>query len=1111
MSSLANGETEGHGGVFKSVAGASQRPEGVRDRPPIANGPKAPTVDGAQGTKGKRNRRRKNKGVAMSPEQGPRATEPGSRGVASVGASQPRDKIQNSRQHVDQTLVTGPPLRAILGNKKPCFAWRDGNCPRGDRCRYSHDPKIRDAASEQKALREAEEREKRERLLTEERERREAEQRERERIEREERERQARERQEAERKEREKIERIAREEQARRERERQEAIERKKREEAEARERSRIEQERKRREKEEREAREREAREREQRERRRREAAATIQLVVGGSNLVTFGAGFETRSIIAGFDLCAVVVRNLTADTKKDQVARLFMEELQLDPLTFCVSEMKYDNGGQKAVVLTRVEDSEAIETEVLQGIEWRGRLLEFEMGANALWGKMNASGSNQDLNTLSIFWTVPSTTMIATYTSMEEAQRMARRLDGRMLGGRRIKAAMNERPNGPAARYYVPSSVKVTNLPPHTATHELWEIAETTSIREVKGPVYDLDSFKGTLEAGLKRHDMIRGSFQVTIDGTRVISKVRFPSHETAKRAFAAIEAGQFRFGQNPRLRPVLPQSHEYTISIIRAQYDAQRKLWDEIAEGSRGRDGAFVRINEGRHGRMFIKVLGSNEKEVGALKVRVESLVAGERLGAEYWHSSFLSNQGASFLSRVKTDTGAFVSVDRKVHALRLFGMNEAKAAARAIIEEEVERLGFLEWSIPLQRQSVSFFVRVGLKTLQDALGEDNVSLDLTSTPNRIKIKGGDDARHHLQKLMEEALASVRDGKVVVQRTGDGETCPICYDEVSSPDVLSCGHSYCEACLRHYLISAADSKKFPLVCMGEEATCGKPIAIPIIQRYLTPQRFNRLVDVVFLTYLEQNPRSFKFCTTPDCTQIYQCDNGKATHQCPSCFSKICGQCHEESHDGMSCEQARVHRNPEEQERLNNEWAARNNVKKCPECSRMIMKAEGCNHMTCPCGAHICWRCMGVFDHHEIYTHMHSAHGGIHGDEPAAPPPPPLQPQPIPPLRPFGAQPQAPQADAARRVQEEADRRYAERLRQAEMDALWRRIEMDRRLREQAEQARQILRRRREEQAEELRRRAEAAVAFERAQQRAREEQARRQKENEGGWCTIM
>jgi len=176
-----------------------------------------------------------------------------------------------------------------------------------------------------------------------------------------------------------------------------------------------------------------------------------------------------------------------------------------------------------------------------------------------------------------------------------------------------------------------------------------------------------------------------------------------------------------------------------------------------------------------------------------------------------------------------------------------------------------------------------------------------------------------------------------------------------------------------------------------FPLICVGNEATCNVPVAIPFIRRFLPAQTFQNLIEAAFHKYLEQHQQELKYCTTPDCKQIYRRRTDKTALQCPACFSTICPSCDEEAHTGVSCEEQRILKNPAEQERLNEELAAASGYKRCPTCRVMIEKTEGCNHMNCKCGAHICWKCTSVFPTaQETYDHLKAAHGGIYEAAPA-------------------------------------------------------------------------------------------------------------------------
>jgi hypothetical protein len=272
----------------------------------------------------------------------------------------------------------------------------------------------------------------------------------------------------------------------------------------------------------------------------------------------------------------------------------------------------------------------------------------------------------------------------------------------------------------------------------------------------------------------------------------------------------------------------------------------------------------------------------------------------------------------------------------------------------------------------------------MRRGLGVLEEDLGKDNVTLDISSSPCRITIKGGELARHTLSRLIEESLDHLSIEKEMKQDS----KCPICYDEISSPVQLACGHSYCTACIRHFLTTASDTKKFPLTCMGDEDKCGIPIPIPMLQRFLLPQQFEHLLEMVFVTHIERFPQEFKYCRTPDCRQVYRCNRASTSPilHCPSCFSTVCSSCDEEPHEGMTCAERKLYNDPAEQDRLNDQLAIQSGFKKCPECKVWIEKTEGCNHMSCKCGAHICWVCMNVFQPGTIYNHMETAHGGMYG-----------------------------------------------------------------------------------------------------------------------------
>ena len=188
----------------------------------------------------------------------------------------------------------------------------------------------------------------------------------------------------------------------------------------------------------------------------------------------------------------------------------------------------------------------------------------------------------------------------------------------------------------------------------------------------------------------------------------------------------------------------------------------------------------------------------------------------------------------------------------------------------------------------------------------------------------------------------------------------------------------MLDCGHGYCSGCLNLFLTAAADNQWFPIVCIGDGETCNIPIALPFISRFLPRHPFKHLVESAFATYLQKNPTQFRYCKTPDCIQTYRREpvDEASIITCPSCFVTTCSSCSED-HENMTCIEYRILHDPEEQERLNNELADGSGYKRCPRCAVWVEKTGGCNHMTCRCGVHICWTCLGVFEPGEIYAHI--------------------------------------------------------------------------------------------------------------------------------------
>ncbi|KZP14859.1 hypothetical protein FIBSPDRAFT_959303 [Athelia psychrophila] len=698
------------------------------------------------------------------------------------------------------------------------------------------------------------------------------------------------------------------------------------------------------------------------------EAAMTMQHIVLDITVVTFSAGLAIQDVLLGFESCRIKIKNLPADATAKEVSELFTQQ-GIESSRFHVLGLDRTPAGKREALLIGHEDLKMVAIG-LEEIDFRQERLSFEiMGHNSGDG-MRAS--TLDTNTLTLTWRAPSVAYVVTCMDGAQAQAKVRELDRKICLGRRVRAQINLRSLG--------RQVLILGFPPEVTDQEVKTMVGSDQVERRKPVTFD------TTQATelIRRHiDSIPGVQitrfeQVVLDseGGTYSARVHFGSWTQTKDVFNRCDQQRFPFiGNSTFCWLRLPDPIQYTIAISAPQFRAQRKLWNDLLATVQGKEGLKFWIVP-RDRVHIIRVGGEDRKAVGSLKVRVESIAAGEKL--EGWHPSL----SLRFMDRVLQDTEAVLRIDRRLRVVKVYGERGPIEAARALLNNELALLESQEQTIFLQRQSVRFFVTRGLAILQEELGEENVTLNVSPAPAKVVIKGGDAAMHTLSRLIEESL----DASNIVPRNRDTEeaVCPICYDAVTLPINLGCGHAYCSACIRHFLTSAST---FPLVCMGDEDRCHVPIPIPVFQRFLPIQQFTNLLETAFITHIDHHPQDFKYCTTPDCRQVYRCttsDTASIIH-CPSCLSSVCSACHEEGHEGMTCAERKQNNDPEEQERLNDELATQSGFKKCPQCTVWIEKTEGCNHMSCKCGAHICWVCMGIFTARSVYEHMNTAHGGIY------------------------------------------------------------------------------------------------------------------------------
>ena len=94
---------------------------------------------------------------------------------------------------------------------------------------------------------------------------------------------------------------------------------------------------------------------------------------------------------------------------------------------------------------------------------------------------------------------------------------------------------------------------------------------------------------------------------------------------------------------------------------------------------------------------------------------------------------------------------------------------------------------------------------------------------------------------------------------------------------------------------------------------------------------------------------------------------------------ECGLCHMQTCTQCLGLAHPGLVCSIVYLREAGKTPATILSEAK----MQSCPGCAVPSVKAEGCNHMTCVCGAHWCWLCGCAVDARDPAAHFTDVAGG--------------------------------------------------------------------------------------------------------------------------------
>lgn len=363
--------------------------------------------------------------------------------------------------------------------------------------------------------------------------------------------------------------------------------------------------------------------------------------------------------------------------------------------------------------------------------------------------------------------------------------------------------------------------------------------------------------------------------------------------------------------------------------------------------------------------------------------------------------------SKKGAQLAKAVEGATKTLVMCDKRTQVAKIYGSKEKKVAA---LEELLSRLAKLQSEIKcrqvalrgeglpagLMREIVKVY-GADLQGLRELAGA-GVYIGIDHRDHLLLVEGGDmDAVMKVQVAVANVARLL--GQIDMAATGGDcppllggvatnavNECSICFCPMEDQHCLEgCGHAFCRSCLIDQINSAIRHREgFPLTCAHNE--CSQTFQLTDIRGLLTVEQQQDLQNASLSAFVAQSHGQYKFCTTPDCPNVYRISTGCGhSFTCAVCLVQLCTACHVEYHEDLSCEEYMEFKLDPDASLHAWRKGKEKHVKNCPACSSVIEKIDGCNHMTCKCGKHVCWVCLATFgDATLCYDHLRTLHGGI-------------------------------------------------------------------------------------------------------------------------------
>ncbi|OUZ99589.1 Helicase [Macleaya cordata] len=439
--------------------------------------------------------------------------------------------------------------------------------------------------------------------------------------------------------------------------------------------------------------------------------------------------------------------------------------------------------------------------------------------------------------------------------------------------------------------------------------------------------------------------------------------------------------------------------QRFDSSLSCPAPVYYVIKKQLDSLLESFTRRNGVFYNLERYENGSCRVKISANATKTVVELRKPLEQLMKGKTINHASLTASTLqllsSFDGVGLMRSIQRETGTYILHDKQRMTVRVFGPHDKVAVAEHRLVESLVTLH--------ENKQLEIRLRGGhlphnlLKEVVEKFGPDlhglkekvpGAEFALNTRRHVLSVQGNDELKKTVEEMIYDIARSINDNIPSERPEGEESTCPVCLCEVEdSYQLEACGHKFCRSCLVEQGESAIRSQdSFPICCAHTE--CTVQIVLTDLRSLFSVEKLDELFKASLGAFVASSGGIYRFCPSPDCPAVYRvADPGEENAEpflCGACYVETCRKCHLEYHPHVTCEAYKAYK--EDPDWSLKEWRkGKENVKSCPNCACTIEKVDGCNHISCSCGNHICWECLESFKCSEdCYGHLRSVHNSL-------------------------------------------------------------------------------------------------------------------------------